>query len=431
MGFISLFLFENQPVKANANARFTKFLSSVHNLHSKPTTKPTWKAFMTYHPPMFGLLQSSYDHVEKELEQMRDWHKSDQILFIGGDGLSIMRVNHLIHQDPAKYMHSPPMVVPVQGESPHGLFHILHSGWRLYLRFIRQCALYLNKDNSAINKVVKDEPTVSDLNHSLHFLNRITRAAADYLVHISQNGGPALGDLQQWREASERNIDLAWVFHFLYDYAFLILDFKNAVRRGDSKHIDLLWREFLHFGRANTANKTQYCPMAIMRVFWGYTMHPELKHLYDNIRSIPMSFNEGSKVGWDMPCEWLNLAITQGVQIRVSEERITKFVAGYALTDTNYQLLRAQFLDQRKEYIHKMKSIEEDSVKLKTFFLNKIGRDWATASRRNAESELGITRGVLPWVEVRDAARAGGNDSVPSYVETTVRRYTNTFYRFS
>ena len=132
-----------------------------------------------------------------------------------------------------------------------------------------------------------------------------------------------------------------------------------------------------------------------------------------------------------MPCEWLNLAITQGVQIRVSEERITKFVAGYALTDTNYQLLRAQFLDQRKEYIHKMKSIEEDSVKLKTFFLNKIGRDWATASRRNAESELGITRGVLPWVEVRDAARAGGNDSVPSYVETTVRRYTNTFYRFS
>ena len=44
-----------------------------------------------------------------------------------------------------------------------------------------------------------------------------------------------------------------------------------------------------------------------------------------------------------------------------------------------------------------MKSIEEDSVKLKTFFMQKIGSDWNTASRRNSESRLGITRGKLPW----------------------------------
>ena len=93
--------------------------------------------------------------------------------------------------------------------------------------------------------------------------------------------------------------------------------------------------------------------------------------------------------------------------------------------------MRDQFLDKRSAKLYKMKSIEEDSVKLKTFFMQKIGSDWNTASRRNSESRLGITRGKLPWEEVSDAARRGGKDSVPNFVSETVRRYTNSFYRFS
>ena len=52
---------------------------------------------------------------------------------------------------------------------------------------------------------------------------------------------------------------------FLYDFAYLVLDFKQGVRANRSTHLDLLWREFFSIGRTGTANKTQYVPMSIMR----------------------------------------------------------------------------------------------------------------------------------------------------------------------
>ena len=146
--------------------------------------------------------------------------------------------------------------------------------------------------------------------------------------------------------------------------------------------------------------------MAVMRVFWSEAMHPHLKELYTNLRTIPMTQNEGSRVGWDMPCEWLNLAITQGVRYQVSEERIAKFVKGFSLTSANNDLLRAQFLCQRQHRQYKMKCINEDSIRLKTFFMQKVGDTWANATNRNVNSRLGITRGLAPWIEMERMAIA-------------------------
>ena len=74
--------------------------------------------------------------------------------------------------------------------------------------------------------------------------------------------------------ACEQNIDLAWVVHFLYDFAYLVLDFKQGVRANKSIHLDLLWREFFSIGRTGTANKTNYVPMSIMRIFWADALIP-------------------------------------------------------------------------------------------------------------------------------------------------------------
>ena len=68
---------------------------------------------------MWGVLQSSYDDVEAELNVLRNRHKDKFILFVGGDGLSIMRINHLLLKYPDLYIDSAPMVIPVQGEAPH------------------------------------------------------------------------------------------------------------------------------------------------------------------------------------------------------------------------------------------------------------------------------------------------------------------------
>ena len=63
--FISLFLHNNNEIKANCNARFARYLRYTDEIFTRPSTVPTWKAYMRYHPPMFGLLQSKYDHVEE------------------------------------------------------------------------------------------------------------------------------------------------------------------------------------------------------------------------------------------------------------------------------------------------------------------------------------------------------------------------------
>ena len=70
---------------------------------------------------MWGVLQSSNDDVEAELNVMRNAHLDKRILFVGGGGLSILRINHLLKDNPDLYLDSAPTIIPVQGEAPHGV----------------------------------------------------------------------------------------------------------------------------------------------------------------------------------------------------------------------------------------------------------------------------------------------------------------------
>ena len=106
---------------------------------------------------------------------------------------------------------------------------------------------------------------------------------------LSRNPGAVdIDAVPEFIAASERNIDLAWVVHFLYDFAYLIFDMKQKVRANRSEEIDVLWREFLHTGVTGTANKNNYVPMAIMRLFWATAMDPELADLNHALRAIPL-----------------------------------------------------------------------------------------------------------------------------------------------
>eukprot|EP00965_Chrysotila_dentata_P220733 6191963-Pleurochrysis_carterae.AAC.5 len=76
----------------------------------------------------------------------------------------------------------------------------------------------------------------------------------------------------------------------------MVLDFKQGARCGDRNLLDLSLREFFSLmGRASTANKTNYEPMAIMRIFWADALHPQLADLYLRMRSISMS---GRQEAW-------------------------------------------------------------------------------------------------------------------------------------
>jgi len=90
--------------------------------------------------------------------------------------------------------------------------------------------------------------------------------------------------------------------------------------------IDLLWREFFASVHTDTAHKTQYVGMAILCVFWGQALVPDLDALYHALHTVSSGGRTGDGVGWDWAIELLNHAIKSHVGYHVSEEQITNFV---------------------------------------------------------------------------------------------------------
>ena len=181
----------------------------------------------------------------------------------------------------------------------------MHCQWRLFRPFIMKCAKVLGNDQ------IKEDPGVSDFNvHRFFLLNIVTPAAGEYLLELAQTpGGEDLDDASMIMAKAEANVNFDWLCHFLHDCAFFVLDFLQSVRGNDSAKLDVLWREFFSAAHTDTANKTQYVGMSIMRVFWGMGMVPELDALYHAIRTIPSGEHDGCGVGWDWMIEALNGAI--------------------------------------------------------------------------------------------------------------------------
>ena len=65
-------------------------LDMTNWLLTRPSISPRWQPYKIYHEPMFSRLQSSYSDVEYELTEMTRAYRSLPILFVAGDGLSLI-----------------------------------------------------------------------------------------------------------------------------------------------------------------------------------------------------------------------------------------------------------------------------------------------------------------------------------------------------
>ena len=75
---------------------------------ARPRVNPRWAPHKIYNKPMHGRLQSSYDDVRHEMAEMRDVFKHLKNLFIAGDGLSLMRMNHLLAAEADLWLNESP-----------------------------------------------------------------------------------------------------------------------------------------------------------------------------------------------------------------------------------------------------------------------------------------------------------------------------------
>ena len=266
------------------------------------------------------------------------------------------------------------------------------------------------------------DPTVSDFNRTFYFRLIMTRAVSEYINEIAAAGGPDTDMVPQFVRAAEANVDLAWLVHWLYDGAFLVLQWKQSVRSNDSHTLDLLWREFLSLAKTSQAHKTHYAPMAVLRVFWGMAMTPKLSALYHSIRTLPMGEQPGTCVGWDHPCENLHRAITLGVSKFVSAERISRFIAQWPFLEMVSRGLRHVIWRMRGDRKGHMKDMDQDVQRLKELFRRKVGTTWAEASRPNTSRPQLIGAGWRgrPWVAMRMMMNKQGPDSLYNWMRSTV-----------
>jgi hypothetical protein len=90
-------------------------------LLDRPQVQALWVPEKVYHPPMFDVLQSSYADVEHELNVMRREFCNASVLFVAGDGLALMRMNHLLAAKADIYFDQTPFTIPMQGARARAL----------------------------------------------------------------------------------------------------------------------------------------------------------------------------------------------------------------------------------------------------------------------------------------------------------------------
>jgi hypothetical protein len=397
--FLELFAPAEPEILANQRERWRQFLSaaSAKTLFDKPAFQsPYPPTRFQWHDPIFDHMQSSYKDVNFELDVIRKspFHRHADLIFLGGDGLSYMRLIHRLAQDPQKFVMKTPIIIPQLGEHPHGTYHVMHGDWRLWWPLLEQFAHVAN------NKQVIADPPISAFNKHEHFLCICMRACAEYVVEIAEQGGSDYRQVDQFFADANPNLSFLYVCNFLYLAAFKFQQMRNAVRTNDSKVLDIIWRENLATCRSDLGNKTNYAQMSIVRVYWGWALREPLQKIYHNLRTLRFL---RTHVGYDWPIEQLNLWIREGVTSNITEEQLRKFIRRLNFTHVVNRGLD-EVVRTNRSSVHDtatMKDVDTTVALIKDFLRDKIGDTYVKATSATDENKMGLD--LSSWGGDRDA----------------------------
>ena len=287
-------------------------------------------------------------------------------------GFAFARLVCRIAKNFPKYLYTSPAIIPIQGEHPHGTCHILHMGWRPYSALLLPIMIRIG------HRELKADFSVSDFNDYDFAMCILIEGVAQYFIELEASGGPTLALLIPFMASCAVNVDLEWLSHFLCDFGFMYWDMRQSVRGNESATIDLIWREAVSFMHIDESHKTQYAPMAIMRIFWSRALSPELSAIYHRHRTISLIGLPGCNVGWDMPIEKENLACA-GV-VRPTRDRISKFIAELNFLGPVSRGVERHWKAHRSSKFNKMKKIDADVAAVVEHLKATLGATWAQAS---------------------------------------------------
>ena len=288
-------------------------------------------------------------------------------------------------------------------------------GWRPYW------PLLTNIVHGIGHTELKGDFTVSSFNDYDHGICILIEGVARYFQYLQAHGGPDFSAHDTAAQACQANDDLNWLFHFLDDFGFMYWDFRQAIRANDSELCDLTWRECISFMHTSESNKTQYAPMAILRIFWAHALVEPLARIYHRNRTVSLLGLPGSNVGWDMVVEKENLMIRQNV-IRASIERITRYVRRLNFTSWVSRAMERVMYAHTQRRPHRMKAISADVQSVVDHLIRIRGHTWAAASAPGPTLLVNPARSAKPWESVLRSVRNGSLDTwMRGHVATKIR----------
>ena len=235
------------------------------------------------------------------------------------------------------------------------------------------------------------------------------QALSDYVAEISATG-THYGATQQFLRESERNLSFAYIVFFLFMFGFKFLDYRRAVRRNESQHLDMLWRENLASTRTAKANKTNYRQMSVILVYWGCALVEPLQTYYHNTRTIRWI---ESHVGWDMPIEKLNMWIKESVVSNISELQIIKFIWRLNFMQHVARAIKGLIWANRKHDKATPKDVTVDVQAIKEFLRARIGTNYVACTQPSDANLLNVDmadwgglrtpRASAPFNQIRNA----------------------------
>jgi len=114
------------------------------------------------------------------------------------------------------------------------------------------------------------------------------------------------------------------MIHFLFEAGLPYLDLRTAVRSNNPTAISQMYTYMINPFRAT--NKYLYAKLCVQSLHIRFILKPELREIWERMRTASLRGHVGKNVGWDFTLERMNLEVATLLGNDISGERIQEVI---------------------------------------------------------------------------------------------------------